>query len=573
MRGTWPLRLLVPAVVVAALVVDIALGDPVAALDDQGTVEVLNEVKVPATQTLTSTWFCPVVHMSEPSDPNAGSVPLEFSTEILVTNITNRTVRALLELRSTRDDESLALTIGPYEVITVDIAEVEVEPGELMSAVLEVTGGGVAVTRRFVSELGIDEARCSSTVAAQWFVPVGDTQSDARDLIVIHNPLPRDAIVDVRFASEVEQGAFVLPALQGIIVPGRATVAIDVGEHARRRLVASAVVVAQTGRIAVDHVEVYDRSVGRAGFSVELAVPHTSPVWWVPLAGIDDSTSAVISVLNPTDELAEVELRSSSGGLGDGETFTDTVSVIVLANDVAQVRLAPDTTEALDSNTLLAVAGGPIAVKVASLNGVALVVATEVLVGSATEPTTQSELATESDLGAGGQEEDAVVGGLGGESDFGGEAADDIAPVPSVFNAQAGLTAVPGHSAGRNRWLLVIPPEVGAQAFVTLLTVGDDALASDQDQPQDQPQDRDQDQPQDQDQDRDQSQAPAAVVIVRQIDRTPLATIEVPETGVVTHQLPSGLAWLLESDVPFVPIAFQYIVGGDGLSGIVALPY
>ena len=177
---------------------------------------------------------------------------------------------------------------------------------EVIGALVEASSGGLAVTRRFVSPLGVDEARCSSVLAPNWYVPVGDTQADALGLLAIMNPLPRDAIVDVTFASEAEFGPFVAPGLTGVVVPAWSTVVVDVGEHARRRDVVAASVRARTGRVAVDSFVAYDGSIGRRGFAAELASVNLGGRWLVPVAGIDDRTHLWVRVFNPSDEVAEV---------------------------------------------------------------------------------------------------------------------------------------------------------------------------------------------------------------------------------------------------------------------------
>ncbi len=638
MRGSWSLRLLIPAVIVAALVIDATLGTPTASLSNPVVAEIANKVEVQAEETLTSTWFCPVIHMREvdrpaavqtstptdttqdeaaenedealPVEEVAEFVPLEINTEILITNITDRTVRALLELNSTRDSESVPLVVGPREVKSIIAADIEIEPGELMSAVVEVAGGGVAVTRRLVSQWGVDEARCSSTLSAQWEIPMGDTQADARDLVVIQNPLPRYAVVDVSLASDAEPGAFNLPELQGLVIPGRSTKVIDVANYARRRTVASATVFVRTGRVTVDHLSAYDGSVGRAGFSAELAIPATSDVWWVPLPGIDDLSHVVIRVLNPSDELAEVEISARSGGVRDdtgdvdddagvnAEPFEDSVSVVVLGNDVTEVRLAAGTTAEPDSHTLLVNAGEPVAVNIRSLNGEQIAVASEMLIGDPAAPAAPGDLTTEGSLVDPDQEgtegslvdpdQESTEGSLvdpdqegtpeseslTAEEELAAEIAQGlleeqnetaIEPIPPLFDAVAGLASVPAHVAPKTRWLLVIPPGVGTDAYVTLMVVPSAELANEEE-----PQGSDNQQGET----VDPSQASLETVVVqRRLDGEQIAMISVPASGVVTQQLTSDLVHLLESDTPFVPIVYSFTPLAHGLSGIVALPY
>ncbi len=95
---------------------------------------------------------------------------------------------------------------------------------------------------------------------------VSDTQADAVSHLVVYNPLPTDAVVDLSFASEAEAGVYIPPELVGLVVPAANTISIDIGAHVRRRDVLSATVRARLGRVVVDHLQRFDGSSGRVGF-------------------------------------------------------------------------------------------------------------------------------------------------------------------------------------------------------------------------------------------------------------------------------------------------------------------
>ena len=547
----WLPRLLIPLALATALVID--------ARDDRAPASVAVEgpqaqaqVAVPPPDALTSSWFCPLVGLRGPV-PGFG----EVTTEVLLTNMTAEVASASVEFRGrTTGRQYVMADVAPYSTGVVTTSDYVRD--EVTGALVEASSGGLAVTRRFVSPLGIDEARCSSVLAPDWYVPVGDTQADALAVLAIMNPLPRDAIVDVTFASEAEFGPFVAPALTGVVVPAWSTVAVNIGEHARRRDVVAASVRARAGRIAVDSLVAYDGSVGRRGLAAELASVATGERWLVPVAGIDDDTQIWVRIFNPSDDVAEVAASVvSDDPLGDRLAFA------VASHDIVELKVEPpgELTPGLD--TLLAAPGLPFGVSVASQNDVPLVVWAEVLVGSAASPLT--DIRTDSDLASAVAEQEAesvtVVAQTGGAT---GDAASDrvdgavdepsVEVRPPVLRVQSGLAFVPGVLQTGDRWLVVIAPQSGGEAFLTIMTdsfaAGDAGAQADVAEAAPANSDR----------------RPVQRVRVGTLSGETVAVIDVPESGVITHRLASGTARLLVSDTPFAVLLWQARVSDAGLS-------
>ena len=549
MKGVvrWLPRLLIPLAVAAALVID-ARDDrtPPSAVPD-GPQE-LTQIVVPPPDALTSSWFCPAVGMKAPVQGFG-----EVTTEVLLTNMTAEVASVSVEFRGrTTGRQFVTADIAPRSTGVVTTSDYVRD--EVIGALVEASSGGLAVTRRFVSPLGIDEARCSSVLAPNWYVPVGDTQADALAVVAIMNPLPRDAIVDVTFASEAEFGPFVAPALSGVVVPAWSTVAVDIGEHARRRDVVAASVTARTGRVAVDSLVAYDGSVGRRGLAVELASVAVGERWLVPVAGVDDQTQLWVRIFNPSDRVAEVAASVESD-----DPLADRLTFAVASHDVVELKVEPQGELAPGLETLLAAPGLPFGVSVASQNGVPVVVWAEALVGSAASPLTDIEAdavpaaAAEPDaesatvVAQSGSATDATAS-AGADGDVGEPAAAEVRP--PVLGAQSGLAFVPGTVRTSDRWLIVIAPESGGEAFVTIMTdpsaaAGGGAQA---------------------DADGTAADDSGRRVIVGTLNGETVAAIDVPASGVVTHRLASGTTRLLVSDTPFAVLLWQARVGGAGLS-------
>lgn len=542
----WLPRLLIPLALAAALVIDTR--------DDRAPTSVAAEgpqaqaqVAVPPPDALTSSWFCPLVGLRGPVQGFG-----EVTTEVLLTNMTAEVASVSVEFRGrTTGRQYVMADVAPHSTGVVSTSDYVRD--EVTGALVESSSGGLAVTRRFVSPLGIDEARCSSVLAPDWHVPVGDTQTDALAVLAIMNPLPRDAIVDVTFASEAEFGPFVAPALTGVVVPAWSTVAVDIGEHARRRDVVAASVRARAGRIAVDSLVAYDGSVGRRGLAAELASVATGRRWLVPVAGIDDGTRLWVRIFNPSDDVAEV-----TASIVSDDPLSDHLAFAVASHDVVELKVTPPSELAPGLETLLATPGVPFGVSVASQNDVPIVVWAEALVGSAASPLT--DLSADRDTASEAEPEDesvTVVAQTGGATDAaesGGAAGVVDEPAvearPPVLRARSGLALVPGVVQTGDRWLVVIAPQSGGEAFVTIMT--DPFAPSETGDPDDG--------------DSAELAGDHGRVVVATLSRETVAVIDVPASGVITHRLASGTARLLVSDTPFAVLLWQARVSDAGLS-------
>lgn len=549
----WLPRLLIPLAVAAALVVDARI-DRTPAEAAARADEVPTQIEVPTPSALTSSWFCPVVGMRAIS-PGFG----EVTTELLLTNMTGTTVSVSVELRGrSTGRQFVTADVAPLSTGVVNTSDYARD--EIVGALVEASSGGLAVTRRFSSPLGIDEARCSSVLAPDWYVPVGDTQADARGVIAIMNPLPRDAIVDITFATEAEFGPFVVPELTGVVIPAWSSVAVDLGQHARRRDVVAASVQARTGRIAADSFVIYDGSVGRRGFAAELASVSLSDTWLVPVAGIDSETHLSVRVFNPSDEVAQVVAEVAIVGAD-----SDRVAFAIPAHDVLDLTVEPPSDRAPGLDTLLAPAGVPLGISVIGQNDVPFVVWAETLVGSAASPLTDIPIASDPADDATQPAEDPSITVVAqpdaspdGSSEAAGAPSDgsglqdvsdapDVAVaevLPPVLPAWSGLASVPGIGVQRERWLVVVPAEARAETFLTIMRASP-APTVDGDVPNEGDGDR--------------------RVVIGTLHRETVAVLDVPASGVVTHRLTSGTTRIVVSDVPFAVLLWQSRTGGAGL--------
>ena len=209
---------------------------------------------------------------------------------------------------------------------------------DYLSAVVELDGGAAVVELSTTGPLGTSVTPCASTASPTWYFAEGVTTRDATEVLLVFNPFPEDAVVDLAFTTE--EGQVTPQALTGLSVQGRGAAAINVGDYVQRREAVAARVSARTGRLVVARLQVFDGSVGRKGASVTLGVPAPEPLWYFADGFAADGLAERFQVYNPQLAEAQVEVAFA---LDDGEaeplriTVPRESRVSVVANDESRV--------------------------------------------------------------------------------------------------------------------------------------------------------------------------------------------------------------------------------------------
>ena len=186
----------------------------------------------------------------------------------------------------------------------IRLAEVLAAP--VVSALVEAPAGGIVVEHRVRSEHGFDVKPCATSGAATWHFAHGETTVEARELLVLFNPFPGDAIVDGTFSTE--DGIRQPERFDGLVVPGRGTLAVDLGEDVTRRQQVAATITARTGRVVVDRILRIDGETDQ-GLTVQLGVPRPETTWAFPDGLVSETVREEYVVYNPGEDVAEVEIE------------------------------------------------------------------------------------------------------------------------------------------------------------------------------------------------------------------------------------------------------------------------
>ncbi len=199
------------------------------------------------------------------------------------------------------------LVVAPWSATDVSLGQLG--PGIAAAAVVDLQSGQVAAELSVAGPQGDgDVTPCASSGSGQWYFADGSTARDASLLLSLFNPFPEDAIADLSFSTE--QGRAAPGDLQGVVVPARTLVALDIGEQVRRRESIATALTVRTGRLVA--AQTLGRTLpGRAGVSVTLGAPSLAPLWYFPDGFAANGVVERYSLYNPGTREAEVALEAN----------------------------------------------------------------------------------------------------------------------------------------------------------------------------------------------------------------------------------------------------------------------
>lgn len=345
------LRLAVIAILAGALAAALAVDQGDRSFDELAAPV---RASTPIASGASGTWFCP--GGSGPGGPAETAIELVNAgaeqARAVVTGVRSGTGAEALEAR---------LAVDPGERVTLALAEI-VADSAWMGAVVEVDSGAVVVEQTVVGPTGTDRAPCHTRTATSWIVASGATREAAfgeEMFLLLLNPFRDDAVVDIVFDADVGPDT-----LDGVVVPARRVVAVDVTDAVTVAARVSAIIEVRAGRVAVSRMQIVDGETG-TGLTVTPAAARAAAVWYLPTvhrAGRDD----VISVVNPSPtETAEVDLEI----VADGDLSFDPIELTVRPGRAVQVAISQEQRlESLGEFSVIArsLSGVPVAVMVES---------------------------------------------------------------------------------------------------------------------------------------------------------------------------------------------------------------
>jgi len=307
-----------------------------------------------------STWYCAggtgseggaahEVHLANPGDE-----PIDVSLTVMAGAARGEAVSV--------EPVTEAMEVPATSSLSVLLSDIVDAP--LLAAVVETGPGEVAVEHSIAGETDGGLTPCASSASSTWHLAAGTTTRDAVEQLILFNPFPDDAVVDVTFATP--DGLRSPPAFSGLIVAGRRVLAVDVGAVVSRHPNVATSIIARTGRLVVDRIQRFDGTDGPAGLDLTGAAASSALVWHFPEGFLDEDVSEVVTVYNPSEQQAEVDVEVALDPSSDpaAPLAAEPFQLSIAPLQFAQVVVADDGRVPLDRGHSLTVR---------SQNGVAVV--------------------------------------------------------------------------------------------------------------------------------------------------------------------------------------------------------
>ena len=243
-----------------------------------------------------ATWYCAA---------GTAARGAAFNSTVLIASVDTQLRRGTITwFPSAGKPVSLPFQVQPNTVVSFVAADTVTAP--VVSALVEIDGGDVAVEHAISGASGSSVAPCANEASSKWYVAEGVTDRDAHEVLALFNPFPDTAVVDIDFATD--QGRAQPRDVQGLPLPPRSTTFVNVQDIVRRRAVVAASVVARTGRLVVDRIQLFDATAGRAGVSLAVAAARGDTTWRFPDGLFQFGLAEQWHIYNPTDDEAAVTL-------------------------------------------------------------------------------------------------------------------------------------------------------------------------------------------------------------------------------------------------------------------------
>lgn len=273
------------ALVLAVVAVGVAVALAADALGGSADGDAARRVQRPDPEA--GTWYCPATAgEGEQAVVSAAAVGDEPST---VTVVRYRDGRG-------QPDE-------PVDVAPGDQLEVSLD-GEAATRPVSVRWeGGPVVASWRVEDESAGGGSCVSAPSETWHVGGFDTAGGSESTLHLFNPFTVDAVVRVTFASP--EGPVSLLRTDDVVVESGSARRLDVGEFQPEQPDLGATVEVLTGRLLAQGELTLAGGQERALIP---AVPEAGLEWAVPYARVDRASSSWLSVVNPGEREAAVEL-------------------------------------------------------------------------------------------------------------------------------------------------------------------------------------------------------------------------------------------------------------------------
>jgi len=280
---------IVVALLVGAVVVDQGRSNPE---------PITQELRLPGasvrpSEALSSTWFCAAATSGEGL---ADSEVLLSNTE---PNVRSATVSVFAgSALPANDAVADEMTIELPAQSSTSLRLADLSDAEIISLAVEVDGGGVLVDKISTGATGVARSACTDDGSTEWVLTSGSTVPGSRLQLVVFNPFPDFATVDIDFVTSA--GARSPEGLIGLPIPARSSRVIEVGEFVASAENITSFVRVRSGRVVAESIHALDGTGAPEGLSVFTGAPAPADTWTFP--GVTPAAGpARLVVVNPSE--------------------------------------------------------------------------------------------------------------------------------------------------------------------------------------------------------------------------------------------------------------------------------
>lgn len=285
------------AVLIAAVAAAAVLGAGEGGQEQRGSVEATTSAvppRVAPAEALSSSWYC------AGATDQKGPAP----ATLVLANVGSKAVRGEVTVVSTKGPEKTQTVSVPPEA-TLQVPYSQLSSGSYAAATAVLYGGEVAAWQLLSGAAGPTSVPCSPATHTQWYEASGSTAGNNQIELALYNPLAAGAVADLSFATThgpQQPGDF-----QGVVIPPRKLVMVDVGLHVQQQPAVATTVIARFGQLVVDQLSTSGTGQG-ATATLALGATGTTTAWYFP-AGQSASGAGSYQILNPGASTARVRLQ------------------------------------------------------------------------------------------------------------------------------------------------------------------------------------------------------------------------------------------------------------------------
>ncbi len=313
--------------------------------------------QAPGGSRISTSWFCPGAAAGDGLD----------SANVVLSNPGDTDLTASVSFLSSDPAENTTVVVPARSQLDVDVLRGRTVG--VVAPVVEIIGSVGTVEQELIYAAGDVTSQCVAQTSDTWFFADGFTAEGSTQRLVLVNPYPDTAVVNV--AVTTKAGRRTPSDLQGVVLPSRSVKSVslsDVGATNESRIAVE--VVATTGQVVASRMQHYLGG-GRLGYSTTVGVPSALGEWWFTSGRTGAQVTEELVVFNPSKSAAQVNVSFFGAGITNGVPIDQPTDAALPSQ---AVDIPAGGIVAINTDSIADLPKGDHAMVVSSLNSTRLVV-------------------------------------------------------------------------------------------------------------------------------------------------------------------------------------------------------